>query len=90
MTVFITHPACLEHITTPSHLSALTGLRAIEQALEHERFMFLVREQCPRAEIETIALCHSMEYVERIRMAVPQAGSAENSLTHGHGDRPPC
>jgi hypothetical protein len=47
-------------------------LRAIEQVLEHEKFMFLLREQCPRAELESIALCHPEEYIERIRRAVPQ------------------
>ena len=74
MTLLITHPACLEHLTLPDHPERPDRLRAIERALEHERFMLLLREQCPRAEVETIALCHSMEYIERIRRAVPQTG----------------
>src|ERR1700758_5635733 len=74
MTLFITHSDCLEHLTPPGHPERPERLRAIERVLEHERFMSLLREQCPRAELETIALCHSPEYIERIRAAVPQEG----------------
>jgi acetoin utilization deacetylase AcuC-like enzyme len=74
MTLLITHSACLEHLTTPGHPERPDRLRAIEQVLEHEKFTFLLREQCPRAELEIIALCHPEEYIERIRRAVPQMG----------------
>jgi acetoin utilization deacetylase AcuC-like enzyme len=74
MTLFITHSACLEHLTPPGHPERPDRLRAIEQVLEHEKFMFLLREQCPRAELETMALCHPWEYIERIRKAVPEVG----------------
>src|SRR5262245_66421207 len=69
MTLLITHSACLEHLTSPGHPEC-----AIERVLEHEKFMFLLREQCPRADLEIIALCHPREYIERIRTAVPQSG----------------
>src|SRR5262245_66559176 len=36
--------------------------------------MFLLREQCPRADLEIIALCHARQYIERIRSSVPQTG----------------
>jgi hypothetical protein len=42
--------------------------------MEHEKFMFLLRQQCPKAELEIIALCHPREYIERIRTAVLQIG----------------
>jgi acetoin utilization deacetylase AcuC-like enzyme len=74
MTLFITHPACLEHLTPPGHPERPDRLRAIEQVLEHEMFAFLLREKCPRAELEIIALCHPWEYIDRIRKAVPQIG----------------
>jgi histone deacetylase-like protein len=77
MTRLITHPACLEHLTPPGHSERPDRLRAIEQELEHEKFTFLLREQCPRAELEIIALCHPEEYIERIRKAVPQTGLVE-------------
>jgi acetoin utilization deacetylase AcuC-like enzyme len=64
----------LSHLTPPGHPERPDRLRAIEHALEHEKFMFLLREQCPRAELETIALYHPQEYIERIRTSVPQIG----------------
>jgi acetoin utilization deacetylase AcuC-like enzyme len=77
MTLLITHSACLEHLTPPGHPERPERLRAIEHVLEHEKFMFLLRELCPRAELEIIALCHPREYIERIRTAVPQSGLVE-------------
>jgi acetoin utilization deacetylase AcuC-like enzyme len=46
MTLLITHPACLEHLTPPGHPERPERLRVIERVLEHEKFMFLLREQC--------------------------------------------
>ena len=74
MTLFITHSACLEHLTPQGHPERPDRLRAIEQVLEHEKFIFLLREQCPRAELEIVAQCHPWEYIERILEAVPQIG----------------
>ena len=74
MTLFITHSACLEHLTPPDHPERPERLRAIEQVLEHEKFTFLQREQCPWAELEIVALCHPWEYIEQIRRVVPQIG----------------
>ena len=77
MTLLITHSACLEHLTPPGHPERPDRLRAIDRVLEDEKFMFLLREQCTRAELEIIALCHPREYIERIRAAVPQIGLVE-------------
>jgi len=62
-------------------------LRAIEQALEAERFQSLAREQAPRAADEIVALAHPMEYVEAIRRASPANGlvrlDADTSMSPG-------
>src|SRR5262249_10451631 len=73
-TLLITHPACLEHLTPMGHPERPDRLRAIERILENERFQTLAREQAPAATLETIALCHPMEYVETIRDASPRDG----------------
>ncbi len=73
-TLLLTHPACLEHQTPMGHPERADRLRAIERALEDEKFQTLAREQAPLAPLETIALCHPMEYVEAIRDASPQQG----------------
>jgi acetoin utilization deacetylase AcuC-like enzyme len=73
-TLLITHPACLDHVTPMGHPERPDRLRAIERILENERFQTLAREQAPAAALDTIALCHPMEYVESIRDATPREG----------------
>jgi len=62
-------------------------LRAVEQALEDEKFQMLVREQAPRAPLEIVALCHPMDYVEAIRDATPKEDmvrlDADTSMSPG-------
>ena len=86
-TLLITHPACLNHLTPAGHPERPDRLRAIEQALEDERFQTLAREQAPRAPLEVIALAHPMDYVEAIRDASPQEGlvhiDADTSMSPG-------
>jgi acetoin utilization deacetylase AcuC-like enzyme len=73
-TTYITHPACLEHVTPAGHPERPDRLRAIEHALEAERFHLLNRELAPAADLETIALCHPLGFIEQIRDASPQQG----------------
>jgi acetoin utilization deacetylase AcuC-like enzyme len=73
-TLLISHPACLNHLTPPGHPERPDRLRAIDRALESEKFANLAREQAPMAELATVALAHPMEYVEAIRDAAPREG----------------
>ncbi len=52
-------------------------LRALERAFEDEKFANLAREQAPVLPLETVALCHPMDYVEQIRDATPQSGMVQ-------------
>ena len=86
-TLLVTHPACLEHLTPAGHPERPDRLRAIDRALEHERFQTLARVAAPAAELETIALCHPMDYVTGIRDATPKTGlvglDADTTLSPG-------
>ena len=86
-TLLLTHPACLDHLNPPGHPERADRLRAIEQALEDERFHMLAREQAPRAPLEVVALAHPMEYIEAIRDASPADGlvhlDADTSMSPG-------
>jgi acetoin utilization deacetylase AcuC-like enzyme len=86
-TLLITHPACLEHLTPLGHPERPDRLRAVEQALEHERFQLLARVEAPAATLETIALCHPAGFVEEIRSATPREGmvriDADTSMSPG-------
>jgi acetoin utilization deacetylase AcuC-like enzyme len=86
-TLLISHPACLNHVTPAGHPERPDRLRAIDRALEDERFQGLAREQAPMAEAELIALAHPMEYVDEIRQASPSEGmvriDADTSMSPG-------
>ena len=86
-TLLITHPACLDHLNPAGHPERPDRLRVIERTLEEERFQDLARVEAPAAALETIALCHPMDYVTAIRDATPKHGlarlDADTSMSPG-------
>jgi acetoin utilization deacetylase AcuC-like enzyme len=86
-TLLISHPAFLQHLTPAGHPERPDRLRAIEQALEAEKFQALAREQAPMANVETVALCHPMDYIVELREASPKEGmvqlDADTSMSPG-------
>jgi acetoin utilization deacetylase AcuC-like enzyme len=86
-TLYITHPACLDHITPLGHPERADRLKAVDRALEDEKFQLLAREQAPEASLDTIALAHPLDYVEQIRDATPSVGmvrvDADTSMSPG-------
>jgi acetoin utilization deacetylase AcuC-like enzyme len=86
-TLYITHPAYLDHITPLGHPERSERLKAVDRALEDEKFQTLAREQAPEAALETIALAHPMDYVEQLRDACPSVGmvriDADTSMSPG-------
>ena len=73
-TLYISHPAALDHLTPIGHPERPDRIRAIENALEQERFAPLLREPAPMAEFESIALAHTEAHVAAIRDACPREG----------------
>ncbi len=86
-TLLISHPACLNHVTPAGHPERPDRLRAVDRALEAEKFQPLVRVTAPLAALETVALCHPMDYIEEIRDATPREGlvrlDADTSMSPG-------
>jgi acetoin utilization deacetylase AcuC-like enzyme len=87
-TLLLSHPACLNHVTPAGHPERPDRLRAIEQALENEKFQALAREQAPMASLDIVSLCHPMDYVEALRNASPDEGKtvhldADTSMSAG-------
>jgi acetoin utilization deacetylase AcuC-like enzyme len=86
-TLLITHPASMNHLNPAGHPERPERLRAIESVLEQEQFQHLTREQAPAATLETVALCHPMDYVEAIGEAAPKDGlvqlDADTSMSPG-------
>jgi acetoin utilization deacetylase AcuC-like enzyme len=86
-TLYITHAACLDHRTPAGHPERPDRLRAIEGALAADAFKPLVRVEAPAASLDTIALCHPMDYVTAVQDATPQQGmvqiDADTSMSPG-------
>ena len=86
-TLLITHPACLDHLTPSGHPERPDRLRAVERALEAEKFQSLARVEAPAAPFEIIALCHPMDYIVQLRDATPGEGmvrlDADTSMSPG-------
>jgi acetoin utilization deacetylase AcuC-like enzyme len=86
-TLLITHPASLTHLNGTGHPERPDRIRAIESVLEQEKFQPLAREQAPLAALETVALCHPMDYIVEIQKAVPKEGlvqlDADTSMSPG-------
>jgi acetoin utilization deacetylase AcuC-like enzyme len=86
-TLYITHAACLDHLTPSGHPERPDRLRAIERALAADAFKPLVRGEAPKASLDTIALCHPMDYVTAVEEASPQQGlvqiDADTSMSSG-------
>jgi acetoin utilization deacetylase AcuC-like enzyme len=73
-TLFLTHPSSLDHQTPAGHPERPDRIRALDKAMAQEQFKSLLREQAPMASLETVALCHPMEFVEFIRDTAPREG----------------
>ncbi|MCJ2013438.1 histone deacetylase family protein [Methylobacterium sp. J-076] len=73
-TLYVSHPASFDHEVPEGHPERPARMRAIERALEDERFAALVRVPAPRAEPSVATLAHSAAYVEALVAAVPEEG----------------
>ncbi|MBV6658555.1 MAG: histone deacetylase family protein [Devosiaceae bacterium] len=73
-TLYLSHPSYLDHATPAGHPERADRLRAIDRALEDERFMGLDRDMAPWGTLEQIALAHPLWYATGIRDACPDEG----------------
>ena len=73
-TVYISHPACLEHETGSDHPESRQRLYAIEDALISAGLMNLLRRiDAPRVTREQLCRVHSPAYVDEIERLAPQS-----------------
>lgn len=76
-TLLISHPSSLRHVTPPGHPERADRIRAVEQALEEERFATLQRVEAPEGTLAQIMRCHPAAYVQAIVAAAPQDGMVQ-------------
>ena len=86
-TLYLHHPASLEHRTPTGHPERPDRIRAIERMVAQERFAPLRREEAPEAGLEAVALAHPRDYAQAIVEAAPSEGlvhvDADTSMSPG-------
>ncbi|MFC5740061.1 histone deacetylase family protein [Dyella tabacisoli] len=70
-----THPACLQHDPGAGQAESPARLRAVLQALDHDRFVMIDRIEAPRASREELLRVHDAAYVDRILSSAPASGT---------------
>jgi acetoin utilization deacetylase AcuC-like enzyme len=73
-TLLLTHPACLLHETGDYHPECADRLKAITHILEHEDFLFLLRDEAPRVTTQQLLRAHSMDHIDHIFSVIPEDG----------------
>ena len=73
-TLYLSHPAALDHLTPAGHPERPDRMRAVARALEAEPFAGLLREEAPRADLDTVALAHPRAFVDAVEAAAPRNG----------------
>lgn len=73
-TLLITHPSSLEHATPMGHPERADRIRAVERALEDERFAGLQRLPAQAGTREQVLLCHPEDHFEMLSGASPESG----------------
>ncbi|OOG37751.1 histone deacetylase family protein [Rhodanobacter sp. C05] len=69
-----THPACLLHDPGPGHAEQPARLRAVLQALDHDRYAALDRVEAPQATREQLLRVHGAAHVDRILACTAHEG----------------
>ena len=73
-TLLFTHPAWLGHAMPPGHPECAERLKAVDRALEAERFAALIRVEAPLGTLDQVALCHPRSYAEALVASSPTTG----------------
>lgn len=73
-TLLFTHHASLAHAMPAGHPECADRIKAVEQALEAERFAALIRLEAPLGTLDQVALCHPESYAQALIASVPAAG----------------
>ena len=74
MTLLVSHPSTLDHLTPPGHPERPDRIRAVDEILSESRFGPLVRELAPEGSLDLVTLCHDEHYVSELRRIAPASG----------------
>ncbi|HUB92218.1 MAG TPA: histone deacetylase family protein [Dyella sp.] len=71
MLQLFTHSVCLQHDPGPGHPESPARLRAVLEALDHDRFATVDRIEAPRATREQLLRVHTVAHVDRVLATTP-------------------
>lgn len=71
-TVYISHQSFLKHQTPEGHPERPDRMRAVNVALEHEKFLFMPREEAQMGRREDILRCHPENMVDMLEAVTPE------------------
>lgn len=73
-TILFENPIFLEHQVPEGHPERPDRLRALNLALEHERFADLVRQQAPQGNEDLVLLAHPESHLRAVMSVIPEEG----------------
>ena len=73
-TLLFENPIFLEHHTPEGHPERSDRIRALNLALEHERFAALKREKAPQANEDFVLLAHPESHLRAVMDVIPEEG----------------
>jgi acetoin utilization deacetylase AcuC-like enzyme len=76
-TLYLSHEACLDHLTPHGHPERPDRYRAVAKALSGEKFTGLIREQAPLGTREDVLRCHPAEFYDVLANASPKEGMVQ-------------
>ncbi len=76
-TCLFENPIFLEHHTPEGHPERSDRIRAINLALEHERFLPLLRETAPQANEDFVLLAHPERHLTAVMSAMPEEETSQ-------------
>ena len=79
--LYFSHPACLEHETTPGHPERPARITAIERSLAARGWLGYEAREAPAASRDALVAVHSAEYVDAVRSMSDRGGGAFDDET---------
>ena len=79
--LYFSHPACLEHETTPRHPERPARITAIERSLAARGWLGYEAREAPAASRDALVAVHSAQYVDAVRSMSDRGGGAFDDET---------
>lgn len=74
VTAVYTHESSARHVTPPGHPERVARIEAVGEVLE--ALAGLDRRVCPPGDETDVLRCHTADYIERVKAAIPESGYA--------------